>query len=63
VPIISYEASDSGQVLLAVESDVDHYYILKIRHDISSEFKIVSSITMGEADATVLMEPLRELSY
>jgi hypothetical protein len=58
VPIISYEVSDSGQVLLEVESDIDHYYILKIRHDILSEFKVVSSITMGEAETTILTEPL-----
>ncbi len=57
-PILSYTTNPNGQVQLEVNSTTDNYYILKIRHDPSTEFLLPTSMTLGEAGTTVITEPL-----
>lgn len=57
-PILSYTTNPNGQVQLEVNSTTAHYYILKIRHDPSTEFLLPTSMTLGEAGTTIITEPL-----
>ncbi len=58
VPILSYSTNEFGQVQLEVNSTVDNYYILKIRHHIDSLFEIPTSMILGESGTTIITEPL-----
>ncbi len=58
VPILNYSTNSNGQVQLEVNSTVQNYYILKIRHDIDSVFELPVSMTLGESGTTVISEPL-----
>ena len=58
VPIVAYGLNNMGQVQLTVNSTVDHYYILKVKVAEDSNVKIPVSMTLGEADMTILSESL-----
>lgn len=58
VPITNYSVNANGQVQLEVSSSSDKYYILKVRHDNSSPFEIIASMTLGQNGSTILTEPL-----
>lgn len=58
VPILNYSTNVNGQVLLEVDSDEDHYYILEVRHTPDGQFEYVNSITLGQAEKTLISEPL-----
>ncbi|MEZ5040365.1 MAG: PEP/pyruvate-binding domain-containing protein [Saprospiraceae bacterium] len=57
-PIINYSINVNGQVQLEVNSSAENYYILKIRHNPSSEFQLPTSMTLGKPGTTVITEPL-----
>ncbi len=58
VPILNYFTNANGQVQIEVNSTIDNYYILKIRHHKDSAFVIPTSMTLGTANTTLLEEPL-----
>lgn len=58
VPILNYSTSSSDQVLLEVNSTIDKYYILQIRHHPDSAFELSTSMTLGQPGTTVITEPL-----
>ena len=58
VPILSYSTNENGQAQIEVNSTVDKYYILKVRHHKDSAFVIPTSITLGKTNTTLLVEPL-----
>ncbi len=58
VEIINYSTNTDGQVELSINSSTDHYYILKVRHELNADFDRATSMTLGEANTTVLTEPL-----
>lgn len=58
VPILDYEIDVNGQARFTVQSTVDHYYVLYVRHDSEGEFTWTPSVTFGEEGTTVLTEPL-----
>ena len=58
VPIESYSINTNGQVELELSSTPNDYFILQVRHDISSPFELASSVTMGQLGKTIISEPL-----
>ena len=58
VPITNYSINADGQVELEVNSSTDMYYILNIRHDITADFELATSLTLGTAGTTTISEPL-----
>lgn len=58
IPIIDYSTNTKGQVQLLINSNTEHYYILKTRLDSFSSFEFSTSMTIGEAGTTVITEPL-----
>ncbi len=58
VPITAYSTNENGQVLLEVASDLNNYYILRVRHNTTDDFKLATSIVLGEAGTTIISEPL-----
>lgn len=58
VPITNYSTDSTGQVQLEVNSTINHYYILKIRHDSNSVFELPTSMTLGNLNSTTITEPL-----
>lgn len=58
VPINNYSTNTNGQVQLEVNSSSSKYYVLKVRHDIDSTFELVTSITKGKPNTTIITEPL-----
>lgn len=58
VSILNYSINESGQVNLEVNSDTDHYYSLRVRHEVTDEFELTTSLTMGAVGTTIISEPL-----
>lgn len=58
VPILSYAIDNNGNVSLEIASDIDHYYILKVRHSSTGEFELSTSMTLGEEGLTIITETL-----
>lgn len=58
VPIVNYSVDDFNKIQLEVNSSVDKYYILKVRHDLQADFTILASMTLGESETTIISEPL-----
>ena len=58
VPIINYSVNANGQLEIEVNSTAANYYVLKIRHNIDSNFTLPTSITMGRSSITTISEPL-----
>ncbi|MFT5437410.1 MAG: hypothetical protein ACI840_002064 [Ulvibacter sp.] len=58
MPITSYSINENGQVLLEVTSDLNYYYILKIRHSNTDDFKLATSMALGEGGTTIISKPL-----
>ncbi|MEM1326844.1 MAG: PEP/pyruvate-binding domain-containing protein [Bacteroidota bacterium] len=58
VPILNYSINDDGQVLLEVASTVEHYYILKVRHEANGAYDLAVAMTMGAAGSTIISESL-----
>lgn len=58
VPIVNHHINANGQAELRVNSSPLKYYLLKIRHDNSSSFDFVTSITPGQAGTTTITESL-----
>ena len=58
VPILNYSTSSSDQVLLEVNSTINNYYILQVRHHIDSAFELSTSMTIGKPGTTIITEPL-----
>jgi len=59
VPIINYSTDINNQVQLEINSTIEHYYILKIRHSLDSAFNLPpTSMTMGESGVTYISEGL-----
>ncbi|MCB0516969.1 MAG: PEP/pyruvate-binding domain-containing protein [Chitinophagales bacterium] len=52
----NYAVDTDGSVRLAVNSTTDNYYILKVRHDVSADFTLATSMTLGNAGTTIIME-------
>lgn len=59
VSIVSYNTNAEGVVSLEVNSEINKYYILEVRHHIDSSFVHQVSMTLGEAGSTILTESLR----
>jgi hypothetical protein len=57
-PIINYSADVNGQVRLEVNSSTANYYILNVRHHPDSAFVHKTSMTIGQANTTIITEPL-----
>jgi len=58
VPILNYSIDDNGLVELEINSTTEHYYILKIKHSLEDDFEIVTSMTMGESNRTIITESI-----
>lgn len=58
VPIVNYSIDSTGQVQLEVNSTVNNYYILKVRHDTNNIFELFASMTLGNPNTTIITEPL-----
>lgn len=58
VPIINYTVGSDGVVQLEVNSTVDKYYVLEVRHHPDSSFIHQVSLTLGESGTTQITEPL-----
>jgi hypothetical protein len=57
-PIINYSSDVNGQVQLEVNSSTANYYILNVRHHPDSAFVHKTSMTLGQANTTIITEPL-----
>jgi hypothetical protein len=55
-PILDYSVNEKGQLQLTVHSTADHYYILKVRHQPEAAFSLLSSLTLGRAETTIITE-------
>lgn len=62
VPIISHSTNSDGQIEIEVNSTTASYYVLKVRHNIDSTFKLTTSITKGKSNTTILTESLAAYS-
>jgi hypothetical protein len=58
VTITNYSINSNGQVELEINSSPNHYYILKVRHDVASDFDLATSMTLGNTGTTIISEPL-----
>ncbi len=58
VPVTNYSINSTGQVQLEVNSTINNYYLLKIRHDSNSVFELSTSMTLGSFNTTTITEPL-----
>ena len=58
VPIQNHSTNSNGQIQLEVNSSTSNYYVLKVRHSIDSTFELVTSITKGKPNTTIISEPL-----
>ena len=58
VPITNYSTDVNGRVRLEVNSTVNNYYILQVRHNPSDTFALSTSMTMGQANTTIITESL-----
>ena len=58
VPVTNYSINSTGQVQLEVNSTINNYYILKVRHDSTSIFELSTSMTLGGLNTTTITEPL-----
>lgn len=57
--VVDYTINENGQVELTVNSTEDNYYILQVRNNVSEEFDLSVSMTLGEENQTVITEALR----
>ncbi len=51
-----YSVNEKNQVQLEIQSAAEFYYVLRVRHDSSSSFDILSSITLGQEGTTNITE-------
>ena len=58
VAIIKHSTAPNDQIQLEVNSTIQSYYILKIRHHVDSVFDLPTSITLGKSNNMVITEPL-----
>lgn len=58
VPILNYSTDVNGQAQLEVASSEDNYYILNVKHSLTGNFELSTSMTLGEAGTTILSESL-----
>jgi len=59
ISIDSYTIDNNGQVLLEVESTINDYFILNVRHSADSEDWYPTSVTLGKEDKTIISESLK----
>lgn len=59
IPIQNYSLNINGQVQLEINSNINNYYVLNVKHHPDSTFAISSSITLGQAGTTIITEPLK----
>jgi len=57
-PIINHTTSTNGQIQIEVNSTTAKYYVLKVRHNIDSTFKLTTSVTKGNSNTSLITEPL-----
>ena len=57
-PIINYSTDVNGRVQLEVNSSTANYYILNVRHHPDSAFVHKTSMTLGQANTTIISESL-----
>lgn len=62
VPIENYSVDENGNVKLLVNSSVDKYYLLQVRHHPDSAFSVNSAICFGQNGTTVISESLEAYS-
>lgn len=58
-PIQNYSINNNGQVQLEINSSTDKYYKLEVKHHPDAEFEFATSITLGQAQTTIISEPLK----
>jgi hypothetical protein len=58
IPITNYRINENGQIEIIVNSTVNNYYQLLVRHDTLDAFKFTSSLTLGNTDSTIISEAL-----
>lgn len=58
IPITVYSVNEQNQVQLEISSSVDNYYILKLRHNLQSDYDVLASMTIGKEESTIITEPL-----
>lgn len=58
VDIQAYSVGEDGRVQLSIDSDTDHYYVLRVRHSATESFGLPVSITPGQEGMTLISESL-----
>ncbi len=62
VEIINAAVNPIGQVQLQIEGSADNYYLLSAKHP-TTDYELVTSMTLGEEGLMVISEPLAALPY
>ena len=58
VPVLTYAVGEDGCVQLEVVSDIDHYYVLRARHNATGPYELVTALQRGTPGTTTLTEAL-----
>jgi len=58
VSILNYTVDRNGIVQLEVNSTIENYYILKVRHNAAGEFELATSMTLGKSGTTIITESI-----